>query len=44
MYALKVSFRTLCWIPCSNFQRVVVRHAICSGSAWYAYVPAIPLL
>jgi hypothetical protein len=37
--ALSLSY----WFSRSNFQKLVVRHAICCGSAWYACVPAIPL-
>ena len=45
MYTLKVpsGLPLSYWFSRSNFQQLVVRHAICCGSAWYAYAPAIPL-
>lgn len=40
MFTLKVPSKLFlsCWFSRSNFQQQVVRHAICCGTAWYAYV------
>jgi hypothetical protein len=40
MYTLKVPFELSLsyWSSRTDFQQLVVRHAICCGSAWYAYM------